>query len=85
MQFMIDALKEVEPQEVAGHILANPKIQMGIGAVLTGSGSAAANAELAFRNDVMFYLGAATAVAGLLVAITIITRNLIGISKDLKK
>ena len=84
MPSMIDVLKEVDPSEVASQVLANPKVQMLIGASMTGSGTALVNAELSFRSDVMFYLGAATFIAGLLVSLTIIVRNLIGINRDLK-
>lgn len=84
MPSTIDVLKEIEPSEVAGQILANPKIQMLIGGAMTGGGTAVVNADLAFRSDVMFYLGAATFVMGLLVSVSILVRNMIGINNDLK-
>lgn len=84
MPSMIDVLKEIEPSEVVGQILASPKGQMMLsGAMMTG-GTAMASAEEVFRSDVMFYLGVATGVSALLVALTVIVRNLIGINKDLK-
>ena len=85
MASMIDVLKEVDPSEVASQILASPKVQMLIGASMTGSGTVMVNADIAFRSDVMFYLGAATFVMGLLVSISILVRNMIGINKDLRK
>ena len=85
MASMIDVLKEVDPSEVASQVLASPKVQMLIGASMTGSGTVMVNADIAFRSDVMFYLGAATFVMGLLVSISILVRNMIGINKDLRK
>jgi len=85
MASMIEILKEVEPFEVASQILASPKGQMTLsGAMMTG-GTVMASAEEVFRSDVMFYLGAAVSVSALLVALTVIVRNLIGINKDLRK
>ena len=85
MASMIDVLKEVDPSEVASQVLASPKVQMLIGASMTGSGTVMVNADIAFRSDVMFYLGAATFVMGLLLSISILVRNMIGINKDLRK
>ena len=85
MASMIDVLKEVDPSEVASQVLASPKVQMLIGASMTGSGTVMVNADIAFRSDVMFYLGAATFVMGLLVSVSILVRNMIGINKDLRK
>lgn len=85
MASIIDVLKEVDPSEVASQVLASPKVQMLIGASMTGSGTVMVNADIAFRSDVMFYLGAATFVMGLLVSVSILVRNMIGINKDLRK
>lgn len=85
MASMIDVLKEVEPSEVVGQILASPKIQMIIGAGVTGGGTAIASSEALRQSDVMFYLGAVAAGMGILLTSILIVRNLILIAKDLRK
>ena len=81
MPSMIDVLKEVEPQEVVGHILANPKVQLTIGAATTAGGGAMVKASI---EPAMLYLGLAASSLGIILTILCIVHRAILIKKDLE-
>ncbi len=80
MPLMIDALKEVEPLEVIGQILANPKVQLAVGATTTAGGGALVKASF---DPVMLYMGIAASGLGMVLTIFCIVHRAILIRKDL--
>ena len=81
MASMIDVLKEVEPQEVVGQILANPKVQLAVGATTTAGGGALVKASF---DPVMLYMGIAASGLGIILTILCIVHRAVLIKKDLK-
>lgn len=81
MPLMTELLKGVEPQEVAGQILANPKVQLTVGAATTAGGGALVKASF---DPVMMYLGVAASGLGIILTILCIVHRAILIRKDLK-
>jgi len=81
MQFMTDALKGIEPQEVVGQIIASPKVQLAVGATTTAGGGALVKASI---DPLMLYMGIAASGLGIVLTILCIVHRAILINKDLK-
>lgn len=77
-----NVLKAIDPQEVVGHILTNPKVQLAVGATTTGVGGAVAKASF---EPAMMYLGIAASVMGIILTTLMIVHRAILINKDLKE
>ena len=86
MPSVIDVLKEVEPQEVVGQILANPKVQLTLAATMTGGGGVVVKTAQAAPDfsAAMIYLGVVSISLGVILTTLCIVHRAILIKKDLE-
>lgn len=85
MPILTNALKSIDPQEVMAQVVTNPKFQLGVGAVMTGGGSAAASGTVTPDFSVaMAYMGFVSMGMGIVLMALCVTHRGILVYKEMK-